>query len=212
MRFHYVLERLERTGAFATGEDADTAIRVTMEVLGEQLPALDVEPIAHALPPELAEPLRRGSHREKFGAEELYRRVSERAGIEPAIAREQVQVVCRELAELLTGEARDHLTLHAPADLAALFEPSSHAWPAGDRPPREHPRPRRSRGIFEARAGSRHPVSESRPHGQHHSVAENEDPHADRKLSSGKTAAEEEGETFSQGKRGSRRPLADGQS
>ncbi len=54
------------------------------------------------------------------------------------------------------------------------------------------------------------PLSETRPHGHAHSIAESDNPHGDSKLSSGSTSAEEEGDTFARGRRGSKRPLADG--
>jgi uncharacterized protein (DUF2267 family) len=208
MRYPYMVERVARAGGFRSLEEAERAIRATARVLGERLPLIDIGPITSELPPEVAEPLERVPHGEAFGAEELYRRVAELEGISLGLARERAQVVCRELAEILTGEAREHLTLHASADLAALFEPSR-AW--GDPPPRPRPRARRTRGLAESRPGSRHPISESRPRGQTHSVAERAQPHGESKLSSGASSAEEERDTLATGRRGSKRPLADGE-
>lgn len=82
----------------------------------------------------------------------------------------------------------------------------------GEPPPHLHRPPGRTRGIAEARAGSRHPLSESRPQGQEHSVAEEDDPHGTTKVSSGESAAEEEGDTISRGRRGSKHPLSESRS
>ncbi len=207
MRYPYVVERVARAGGFPSLEEAERAIRATVEVLGDRLPLIDVAPVASELPREIAARLERAPHGQDLSAEELYQRVAEREGIALGLARERAQVVCKELAEILPKEARAHLVLHAPPDVAALFEPSR-GW--GDAPPRPHAKPRRTRGLAEARPGSRRPLSETRPHGHAHSIAESDNPHGDSKLSSGSTSAEEEGDTFARGRRGSKRPLADG--
>lgn len=206
MRFPYMVERAARGGGFSTEAEAGRALVATAEFLSGALLDIDIEPVATELPPELAGPLRSGEHGRRVNPAQLYRHVSARTGAGAGPAREQAQVACREIARTLSGEARTHLVMNLPRELAELFAPER-GW--GDPAPRPHAREHRRRSIATARAASRHPLSESRPRGQAHSIAESENPHGESKISTGRTGAEDEGETFSRGRRGSRRPVAD---
>ncbi len=206
MRFSYMVERAVRDGGFASDAEAARALVATAEFLGFALLEIDAPIVADNLPAELGEPIRRGRHGHDTSPDELYRHVARQTGAPSGRAREQAQVACREIAQNLSGEARSHLVMNVPHELAELFA-TDRDWP--DPPVRPHPREQRTRPIAEARAGSRHPLSESRPRGQTHSVAESDRPHDESKLSTGRTSAEDEGETVSRGRRGSRRPLAD---
>lgn len=159
---------------------ASRALVATLHVLGERLTDDEASLVAAALPPDLARVIEQREYESDFDAAELYRRFSAITKASAGNAREQVDVVLRVLADLLTDEARARVMRALPPELgrrfeAELFDPPP-AYGEGLPPPRHT--------LSSGKPGSAHPLSEAHPAGHRHSVANASNPHADRKLSS----------------------------
>lgn len=188
-----LLTRLQSLAPFDDAGAARRALDATLAALRLGLGDDEADWVALDLGPELAEPLVRGSGGQDLSLENFYRSVARCANQRRGVAREQAQVVCRALGELLSPSTVARLQRHLP-ELAPLFGPPAPAPPAVE--------PRRSGGgkgpehtLAGGRPGSRRPLSEARPwsaadlprespaRGHRNSVAVADDPHGDSKLS-----------------------------
>lgn len=208
MTYEQIVAEVERRGGGTDRATAETMVVAAVHALADRIPAVAVEPVAGALPAPLAEIVRAGSHQGGFDADEFFERVGAREGTGAGAAREHAQLACAALAEALTPEVRDQLRAHLPEPLAELFEPRGvAAAPPAHPHAREH---ERRRPLASARPGSTRPLSEAGPEAtaQSGSIAASDEPHAERKLSSGQP---QRGDTLSSGRPGSHRPLSEGE-
>jgi uncharacterized protein (DUF2267 family) len=177
-----LLGRIKQLGGLQTTREATAALRATLAALGERLSDRDRDLVAGVLPRSVAGALHKGKRRGAFDIAELYNRIRRREGVTLGFAREHAQVVCRVLGEILPDVARREIERALPESFAELFSP-----PRSFDPPPEHPVApgAQHRTLATGRAGSLHPLSESRPRAaQSHSVVSESNPHADTKLSS----------------------------
>jgi uncharacterized protein (DUF2267 family) len=157
-------------------------VRAVLRVLGERLTEDEARLFARGLPAELAPLIEAGKYDGDFDAAELYQRVRIYEQTSPGLVREHVDVVLRALAEGLDPDAVRRLARALPEDVARQLEPREIGEPPPHVPPTHVP-PLTT--LARSRAGSRHPISEAAPpKGHAHSVAVNDDPHAETKLSS----------------------------
>jgi uncharacterized protein (DUF2267 family) len=204
MRYEDFVERVMQLGGFTRREEAVRAVGATLAVLRARLIDEDVEAMAAGLPALIARLLRYGEYEGEFGREEFFDRVRRREGVMLGYAREHAEVVCRVLAEAVAQASLKRLRKHLPDDLATLFEEPAPPAPA---PSRERIRrgnsgTTRRRTLAEGRAGSEHPVSESRPaKAQSHSVVREDNPHGDTKIASARGVTQErESESLAEGR------------
>lgn len=200
------LQRVMRRTGIDQEELADRTIRATLEVLGERLPAVDVEPIAAQLPEAYVEPFERFSREYErynvFEVEAFFARVGQRTGVETRFAMEHVQVVCQVLTECLDEEGRGHLHINLPDSWSALFYAREHRIRTDNGRGRQAP----GQTLADGRPGSSRPLNEADV-AQRDSLAATDDPHAGEMLatSHGKPARR----TLAEGRPGSSRPLSD---
>ncbi len=99
-----------------------------------------------------------------------------------------LRAVCRSLGEVLPDEVLDKLGEALPASLVELFHP----YPEGEAPPHRMAASARRHTLATGRPGSSHPLSEAKPPDAHqHSVANEDNPHAETKLSSARGLTQE---------------------
>jgi hypothetical protein len=158
---------------------------IVIDELRRELPDVD----ARALEDELAVP--RLVSRSPAMNGDLVARVAARSHVRVGQAKEQIESVVRALGELLSAESRLRLSKHLPPSLAPLLSPIESAPPPiAHRAPPEVTRPRTT--LSSGRAGSEHPLAESRPERAHrHSIAREEGAHPDTKLSSARGTTQE---------------------
>jgi uncharacterized protein (DUF2267 family) len=185
---------------------AEKAAIATVTVLGERLPRIDVDPVAEHLPARLAAALRAGDHQGEFDRDVLFERVARLENVPIGRAIEHATVVCQVIADSVDAEGHRHLIQHLPADLASLFD-YDQARPY--HPPAAGHTPHRVRDLAHAEGGSRNPIATGRPPAHEHSVAREDNPHGDSKLSSGATGQQRHGETLARGEPGSGKPISD---
>ena len=182
-----LIEDVRKRCGLAEESRAERAVASVVSVLGSALTGADADALARGLPMSFAERLRASAGGlELHDANELYERVAARGALTLGLAVEEAQVVLQVLAETCDPEALTRVRKHLPSDVAALLTPrtASSAPPPHERVVDEPRFPESS--LAGGRQGSRRPLSEARPDefAHQHSVARNQNPHGDRKLSS----------------------------
>jgi uncharacterized protein (DUF2267 family) len=147
--------------------DRPTARRIVSATLGALSQRLTVDErmtFARCLSAPLRDAFRRtvGTAAESITAEELYRRVAELAGTRASLAREHAQVVMETIGRHAPYETLRRIASGLPDELASLLR------------------------VPERELGEPAPYVETFPAAQSHSVVREENPHSERKLSSGK--------------------------
>jgi uncharacterized protein (DUF2267 family) len=179
-----ILERICRSAPFSGPDEARRALHATLAALGEQLSDDERALLAGDLPDELGRHLEVARRQVTPGAATLFRRVARREGTRIGIAVEHAEVVLQALGEVLSRSTVRRLNVHVP-ELGGLFAPP------------------------EAYAAPPPPSRPAAPRGHRHSVARNDDPHSDTRLSSAHGLEQErEQRTLATGSPGSTRPLA----
>jgi uncharacterized protein (DUF2267 family) len=196
-----VIDRLQTLAPFADADAARRAWRATLQALRSGLTEDEADWLAIDLGPELAAPLVSTVQPVELTPDLFYRSVARFAGQRQSVAREQAQVVCRTLAELLSSSTIGRLRRSVPR-LASLFllpevapppfgprqqrqEPGADHTLAGGRPGGDHP-------LYEARRSTdAETPGASASRGHTHSVAVSDDPHGDTKLSSSRGLSQE---------------------
>lgn len=207
MDTHELYDTIARNG-LADPSAAERAARATLGAFAERLTVDETHALAGALPGDLGALVDATPYDGDFDAAELYERVRRREKTDAGTAREHAQIVLAAVAEHLPEDVLVRLRRHV-GDLGALLgggrEPAIdpedvHGYHAGH-----------GRTLASGRPGSRHPVAESAPHtAQSQSVAANDDPHAETKLSSARGLTQERfGETLASGTGVHTRPIAE---
>jgi uncharacterized protein (DUF2267 family) len=161
-------------------QEAERTVRAVLGALSERLSWPAVQALAEDLPPPLSSSLRGGGPHQDFDLAELHSRVASREQVRLGFAVEHTAVVCQVLAEALSSGTLQRLRDALPEPIGALFTPRE----PGARFEHVHLDPGR-RTLAEGRPGSQHPLSEARSaRGHSHSVAREDNPHGDTKLSS----------------------------
>ncbi|WP_219419167.1 DUF2267 domain-containing protein [Pseudonocardia nigra] len=130
MQQHEITSAVARTAGIADHEDAERAVRATVQVLGTRLAGGQTRNLASQLPAELAALLPEDGPGDRFGVEEFYRRVAEAEGgncTEPQ-ARQHARATLAAFKVGLTGREFDHIATQLPPDYADLLgtEPVRH--------------------------------------------------------------------------------------
>lgn len=191
---------------------ADKAMRLTLSILGQRLMDDEALALSANLEGELARIVEQSEYSDSegaFDASEFYERVRRAEETPPAAAREHVNVVLESLGAAIDDELRTRLIRALPKPIGDQLVPAQFGEPAAYAEPVHAPR---IDTLAQGRPGSRHPLAEAAPpSGQTHSVARNEDPHAETKLSSAQGLTQERlGDSLAAGRPpGPERPVAE---
>ncbi len=179
MQFDELIAEVRGRMGGATREDAVKAIHATLAILAEHMNRGDVEAVAARLPEPFGATMRVNALDMNHDLRSFYARVAAQEHVPLGYAVEHAQAVCRALMLLLDEQARAHLSIHVWPE---LLRPS-----VGDRLAPAM-RPRWARHLADGRPGSQHPVNAASPpdRAHHDSVVLADNPHGDRKLSSGR--------------------------
>ncbi|WUI04059.1 DUF2267 domain-containing protein [Spirillospora sp. NBC_00431] len=105
-----------------TSEDAERAVRATLQVLGERLAGGESADLASQLPPAVAQALPEQGSGEPFALEEFYRRVADREGTDDVRqARRHARAVLAVIKSSVTPGQFDHLVAQLPASYGDLL-------------------------------------------------------------------------------------------
>jgi uncharacterized protein (DUF2267 family) len=171
---------------------AERALRSTLSVLGQRLTDDEALALAACLPEQLARVVDQSEYSAydgDFDAVEFYERVRRREKTPAGPSHEHVNVVLQALGATLDEGLRRRLARALPKAIGDQLLPADF----GEPPPYVHPaRSAPVSTLAGSRPGSRHPIAEAAPNGGHaHSVARNDDPHSETKLSSNEGLTQE---------------------
>jgi uncharacterized protein (DUF2267 family) len=168
---------------------AEQALRATLLVLGERLTDDEASAVAATLPEKWARVVDQSEYDRDFDDDEFYDRVGRREKTSLGVAREHADVVLRAASEALDEGLRTRLLRALPEAIGRRLR----APEIGEPPPHPaSPHAPRLATLARGRPGSEHPLYEGAPPAGHsHSVARNEDPHRETKLSSGRGLTQE---------------------
>jgi len=121
---HEIVSAVQRGAGLADPASAEKAVRVTLGVLGSRLKAGEGADLAAQLPPALAEALPQEAPGERFGVQELYRRVAEAEGCDGHTARQHARAVGAVLKAALSPGELDDVLSQLPEDYQDLFATS----------------------------------------------------------------------------------------
>ena len=200
-----LVERVRVRAGFAGRAETLRAVRATLMAIGERLSDDERALLAREVPGAFARALDRVAYLGDFDSEELYARVARHEAVGLGFAVEHAQIVCEVLGELMAAEPARRLRRALGVSIASLFD----AHPEVP----EIPRSVSAAGstLATGRAGSGHPLSESRPdRAQASSVARGGNAHGETKLSSAQGPTQERlHETLASGRPGSTHPIAE---
>lgn len=115
-----LIERLQKLASFENGGLARRAYDATMKALRRGLGDDDADWLALDLGPDLASPLQQEVYAGKLSQDELFRWAGRFAGVRRNVAKEQVQIVCQVLGQLLSPRTLNRLKNSLP-EVASLF-------------------------------------------------------------------------------------------
>ena len=104
-----------------TNEEAERAIRATLETLRERLAGNEPNNPANQLSPETADPLRAEGGRDSFSLAEFYRRVADKEGVEELEAIRHARAVVTVTEESVTTGEMGHVRDQVNPDYTELF-------------------------------------------------------------------------------------------
>ena len=111
MELRELLEEIKTRMGGASDEQAERAVIATLCGLGEVVRAVDLEPLAAALPRRYADALCDHRRDPKVDLATFYRRIAAREQVGLGYATEHAQVVCRTLWRLIDEQARAQLSI-----------------------------------------------------------------------------------------------------
>jgi len=130
MKQEEIVSAIRETGGFESPQQAESAVRATLKVLGERIAGGETKDLAAQLPPAFAEALPPTGAGERFGLSEFYRRVAQEEGGEctEAEARRHARAVMAELKNAVTPPEFEQVAGQLPTEYAELLgrEPVIH--------------------------------------------------------------------------------------
>jgi uncharacterized protein (DUF2267 family) len=168
------------------------AIVATLDALGAHVPEPERDLLGLALPQKFAHALAARRFRGPGNVAALEKAVMKSEHEKLGFAREEIEIVCGALGELLPEELATRVERTLEPSIAALFQPVSRE--VGEPPPYELAYSPKHHTLATGRPGSEHPVSSSGPKGAQTESVAAANPHEDTKLSSahGETQEREE--------------------
>ena len=121
MKQYEFIARVKDLAEVQTNEEAERAIRATLETLRERLADNEPNDLADQLPPEIADPLRGEGGRDSFSLAEFYRRVADKEGIEEPEAIRHARAVATVMEEAVTTGEMDHVRDQLKDEYTELF-------------------------------------------------------------------------------------------
>jgi uncharacterized protein (DUF2267 family) len=115
------VKRVQEIGELGSREEAEQAIKATLETLKQRLAGYEPDNLAAQLPEDLANPLRGEGGREGFALAEFYRRVAETEGVDEPQAIRHARAVALVLQESVTTGEMDDVRHQLKDEYAELF-------------------------------------------------------------------------------------------
>jgi uncharacterized protein (DUF2267 family) len=128
MKGDQFIAEVRNLAELGTNEDAQKAVRATLETLRERLAGNEPADLAAQLPPEIAPFVEGVGGREAFSVQEFYDRVANKEGTGSEQAVKHARAVATVLQTAVTGGALEDVRSQLGNDYEELFgQTSSHA-------------------------------------------------------------------------------------
>ena len=121
MKGEQFLAEVKNLAELDTNEDAQKAIRATLETLKERLAGNEPSNLAAQLPPEIAPYVEGDGGREAFSLEEFYNRVAQKQGVDHDEAVRHARAVATVVQTAITGGELDDVRSQLGDDYEELF-------------------------------------------------------------------------------------------
>ena len=115
------VKRVQEIGELVSREEAERAVKATLETLKQRLAGYEPDNLAAQLPEDLADPLRGEGGREGFALAEFYRRVAEKEDVDESQAIRHARAVALVLQEAVTTGEMDDVRHQLKDEYAELF-------------------------------------------------------------------------------------------
>ncbi|MDP8971978.1 MAG: DUF2267 domain-containing protein [Actinomycetota bacterium] len=115
------VKRVQDIGKLDSREEAERAIRATLETLKQRLAGNEPDNLAAQLPEDIANPLRGEGGQKSFALAEFYRRVADKEGISESHAIREARAVALVLQEAVTTGEMDDVRHQLKDEYAELF-------------------------------------------------------------------------------------------
>lgn len=127
MKHDEFIEEVRERGHLSSREEAEVAVKATLQTLAERLVGGEPHDLASQLPPGLAEYVRYDGEQERdpFSLEEFFRRVADKEETSDSDAAHHARVVMGVLQEAVTRGEIDDVRSQLPAEYAFLFTPGT---------------------------------------------------------------------------------------
>jgi len=125
MKFDEFVGHVQNRAQMASTGEAVSAVRATLQTLGERLYGGEADDLAAQLPEEIGAYLTLGNGNEIFSLEEFLRRVAERESVDYPDAVYHVRVVMEVVGEAVTPGELDDVRAQLPIEYDPLFEAGS---------------------------------------------------------------------------------------
>jgi uncharacterized protein (DUF2267 family) len=125
MKYDEFIKHVQTTAQLQSGQEAERAIRATLETIRDRIVGDEAKDLAAQLPKELGEYLRgrEGENGGNFSYKEFIERVSEKEGVEPTVATIHARAVFSVLEDAVSpGEMQD-VRVNLSDDYDELFAP-----------------------------------------------------------------------------------------
>ena len=122
MQYQEFLDYVSRRARFNSNPEASAAVRATLETLAECLTQEWLDRLCQRLPSETHFHLTRTGGPEHFSIHEFFERVSDRMGVDKALAVQRAWAVVSVIEQVLTLEEVNDLRQVLPRQYERLFE------------------------------------------------------------------------------------------
>jgi len=123
MKCDEFLKEVQSAAQLNSRQEAENAVRATLETLKERIVGDEASQLAAQLPQEIAQYLRgrEGENGQYFRLEEFYQRVSEKEGVEPTAAAIHARAVFSVLQAAVTPGELSDVRVNLSEDYEELF-------------------------------------------------------------------------------------------
>ena len=124
MKYDEFIAQVQRRADLNSRDEADRAVRATLETLGERLAGGEAKDLASQLPPEIASYLEQplAGAGESYTLNEFFQRVSDREGVALPEGTFHARVVIGLISEVVTMGEIENVRAQLPVEFRELFE------------------------------------------------------------------------------------------
>ncbi len=122
MNYDHFVQQVQHHARLSSNGEAVSAIRATLETLGERLAGGEPKDLAAQLPREIDNYLPQEGSGERFSVDEFFQRVSQKEGADLPDAVHHARAVMAVMSEAVTGGQVQDIRAQLPDEYGRLFD------------------------------------------------------------------------------------------